>query len=75
MGIVFPYTKCIRADLALEIATRFRYLVGKRDKDGMTTFQLFSCNPKAFERVRRRRFLKRISGKGKYRKVYMIVTT
>ena len=75
MGIVFPYTKCIRADLALEIATRFRYLVGKRDKDGMTAFQLLSCNPKAFERVRRRGFLKRISGKGKYRKVYMIVTT
>ncbi|XP_030969542.1 uncharacterized protein LOC115989803 isoform X2 [Quercus lobata] len=55
--------------LALKIARddRFRYLephrplVGKRDEDGMTTLQLLSCNPKAFEPVRRRGFLKRIS--------------
>ncbi|KAM3701917.1 hypothetical protein ACJW31_05G212300 [Castanea mollissima] len=49
--------------LALEIATheRFRYLVGERDEDGMTALQLLSCNPKAFEPVRRRGFLKRIS--------------
>ncbi|KAK4551131.1 hypothetical protein RGQ29_032517 [Quercus rubra] len=50
-------------DLALEIATRFRYLVSQRDEDGMTALQLLSCNPKAFERVRRRGFLKRISFK------------
>ena len=61
---MFPYTKCLRADLALEIATRFRYLVSQRDEDGMTALQLLSCNPKAFERERRRGFLKRISCKG-----------
>ena len=60
----------------MKIATheRFMDLVGERDEDGMTALQVLSCNPKAFEPVRRRRFLKRISGKGNYRKVYMIVT-
>ncbi|KAK4588492.1 hypothetical protein RGQ29_019477 [Quercus rubra] len=49
--------------LALKIAThgRFKYLVGERDEDGMTALQLLSCNPKAFEPVRSRGFLKRIS--------------
>uniref|UniRef100_A0A7N2LSX8 Uncharacterized protein n=1 Tax=Quercus lobata TaxID=97700 RepID=A0A7N2LSX8_QUELO len=66
--------RAARYDLDLEIATRFRYLVRERDEDGMTVLQLLSCgylsygvacNPKAFERVRRRGFLKRISGKEK----------
>ncbi|KAK4588487.1 hypothetical protein RGQ29_019477 [Quercus rubra] len=53
--------------LALKIAThgRFKYLVGERDEDGMTALQLLSCNPKAFEPVRSRGFLKRISSKVK----------
>ena len=81
-GCVFHTQNGIRAGLALKIATdeRFRYLdgerdlVGERDEDGMTALQLLSCNPKAFERVRRRGFLKRISSKGKYHKVNIMNT-
>ena len=73
---VFHTQNGIRAGLALEIAThgRFKYLVGERDEDGMTALQLLSCNPKAFEPVRRRGFLKRISSKGKYLIVNIINT-
>ena len=81
-GCVFHTQNGIRAGLALKIATdkRFRYLdgerdlVGERDEDGMTALQLLSCNPKAFEPVRRRGFLKRISSKGKYHKVNIMNT-
>ena len=73
---VFHTQNGIRAGLALKIAThgRFKYLVGERDEDGMTALQLLSCNPKAFEPVRRRGFLKRISSKGKYLIVNIINT-
>lgn len=76
LGCGFQTQNGIRAGLALEIATheRFKYLVGERDEDGMTALQLLSCNPKAFEPVRKRGFLKRISSKGKYHKVNIINT-
>ncbi|KAL7185570.1 hypothetical protein ACSBR2_027504 [Camellia fascicularis] len=35
--------------LALFIATKYEYLVGKRDRDGMTALQLLVCNRSAFK--------------------------
>ena len=57
----------------MKIAKRFGYLVNERDEDGLTGLQLLSCNTKAFELVRRRGFLRRIYGNGKYYKVYIII--
>lgn len=35
-------------DLALQIATKYSYLIDERDGDGMTALQLLACNPSAF---------------------------
>nr|POF03619.1 hypothetical protein CFP56_54269 [Quercus suber] len=39
--------------LALNIARRFRHIIGEEDQDEMTALQLLSCMPSAFEPVRR----------------------
>ncbi|KAF7140026.1 hypothetical protein RHSIM_Rhsim06G0147300 [Rhododendron simsii] len=36
-------------DLALFIATRYKYLVDEQDRDGMTALQLLACNSLAFK--------------------------
>ncbi|KAK7850410.1 hypothetical protein CFP56_001015 [Quercus suber] len=42
-----------RYGLALNIARRFRHIIGEEDQDEMTALQLLSCMPSAFEPVRR----------------------
>ncbi|XP_018822927.2 ankyrin repeat-containing protein At5g02620-like isoform X1 [Juglans regia] len=39
----------LQFDLAFEIASKFKHLIGERDADGMTGLQLLSCNPGAFQ--------------------------
>ncbi|KAE7995338.1 hypothetical protein FH972_000147 [Carpinus fangiana] len=50
--------------LALKIVERFGHIIDERDEDGMTALRLLSCNPSAFQTVRRRGLLNRIINSG-----------
>ncbi|XP_041028343.1 protein ACCELERATED CELL DEATH 6-like [Juglans microcarpa x Juglans regia] len=54
-------------DLALQIAREFKHLIKEKDEAGMTALQHLSCNPSAFETLRKRGFLHRFS---KFVKMY-----